>query len=98
MNGMAQLSLAALLEEFLEERIPPYLSVRGLERDVELALTRFAIRRAKGNKKEAARILGRGRITVAHRLDRYGLDAWRRDASAQPRRSSSKSTQQNALA
>lgn len=90
--------IATLLTEFLETAVPPYMSVRGLERNVEMELTRFAIRRSKGNKNEAARILGRGRITVAKRLHKYGLDASGRDAPAQPRRSSTKSNQQNAHA
>ena len=60
MSDLAQPSLATLLGDFLETRIPPYLAVRDPQASVEIALLRFALKRSRGVQLEAARILGIG--------------------------------------
>lgn len=77
MSGQKQLNwqddLRAEIEAALWRAIPPYTQVINLTEIIEPALVRFAITRAEHNHVHAGRILGLGRITVARRLDEYGL-------------------------
>ena len=54
--------------------LPPLPEGGIILEDVERELVRSALDRARGNKSQAARLLGLTRATLRYRLDKYGLD------------------------
>ena len=71
-QGNMERALGSLQEalQLLQESTPN----KGGHRERAMDLVRQAMERAKGNKSQAARLLGLTRATLRYRLDKYGLD------------------------